>query len=244
MDFVHSEEAFPSPATAFAVARDLVAAELDVLGTFVLPPADGAPTRDFQTLHVDFGVPLDPRVRAPVAFATALHVPLAQPEAGAATRLVPLAELLAQRAWAPREELRRRWARYGVTHGAWPGADGYVEGSLARIVEASADVPPALPSVKAHPDFRCGLEFAGLAEELAFFARHGLAVEQVEVEVVVRPGELLVFDNLAFAHGRRGVRQPGELHQRVFGRILSPPAQASVRERLLDGFARPSAVAV
>jgi hypothetical protein len=53
----------------------------------------------------------------------------------------------------------------------------------------------------------------------------------------VAPGELLLFDNLALAHGRRGPRRPGELHQRVYGHQgLSRDAQCGLRGRLLDAF--------
>jgi hypothetical protein len=60
-------------------------------------------------------------------------------------------------------------------------------------------------------------EFTSLAAEIELFADRELQLEPVEIEVWLRPGELLVFDNLALAHGRRGTRQPGELNQRVFG---------------------------
>ncbi len=50
------------------------------------------------------------------------------------------------------------------------------------------------------------------------------------------PGELLLFDNLAVAHGRRGTRQPGELRQRVFGRHLQPAAQRELRDHVLAAF--------
>lgn len=52
-----------------------------------------------------------------------------------------------------------------------------------------------------------------------------------------QPGDLLVFDNLALAHGRRGTRQPGELHQRIFGRpALSVGEQIEFRDRVLAAF--------
>jgi hypothetical protein len=57
--------------------------------------------------------------------------------------------------------------------------------------------------VKTDPDFLCGTEFDTLGSELAFFRRHGLEVEDVQIDIVLRPGHLLVFDNLMFAHGRR-----------------------------------------
>jgi hypothetical protein len=233
--FIRLETRFSSEETAAGHARELIPEELDLIGDFVLPPADAGPTRDFQTLHFDFGMPLDPLADAPVGFFTALFVvPGASPTA--ATRLVPVRALLSQRAWSDHDELIRRWARYGVTHGTWPGAAGYTEGSMARILEALADAQPILPSVSADPEFRCGLEFMSLAAERAFFARHGIELDAVEIEVALRPGELLIFDNLALAHGRRGIRAPGELRQWVFGQTLTPDEQRAVRGRFLAAF--------
>ena len=233
------------PDDAFALAGSVVerccAPEglglLEVIGDFILPPHGGEETRDFQTLHFDFGLPLDPRVDWDVARYTALYIPAGAEKVSAVTRLVPLAVLLAQRTWPSGPELVRGLVDYGRTHGAWDDASGYVEGSLARLVEAAAGTAPLLPSVKADPGFLCGTEFNSLRAELEFFERHELDVTAVQVEIVLRPGELLVFDNLALAHGRRGIRRPGELRQRVFGhRGLSPTAQRRVRDRVLDAF--------
>jgi hypothetical protein len=234
-----------SPDDAFALAGGVVerccAAEglglLEVIGDFILPPHEGQETRDFQTLHFDFGLPLDPRVDWDVARYTALYISAGAEKVSAVTRLVPLAALLAQRTWPCGPELVRRLAGYGRTHGAWDDASGYVEGSLARLVEAAAGIAPLLPSVKADPAFLCGTEFNSLRAELEFFERHHLDVTAVQVEIALQPGELLVFDNLALAHGRRGIRRPGELRQRVFGhRGLSPTAQRGVRDRVLNAF--------
>jgi len=234
-----------SPEEAFARARGLIDRRCvadrwgpaELIGDFVLPPHEGPQTREFQTLHFDFGLPLDPKVEHDVARYTALYVVADRDRVSAVTRLVPLAGLLAQRRWPSGSELVRRLIAYGSTHGAWDDASGYVEGSLARLIEAAAGASPRLPSVKAEPEFLCGLEFDRLEAELAFFAHHGLRVEPVQVEVALQPGELLVFDNLAFAHGRRGIRQPGELHQRVFGhRRLNPSAQRRLRDRVLSAF--------
>jgi hypothetical protein len=210
---------------------------LSIIGDFVLPPEEGNETRDFQTLHFDFGLPLDPRLDQDVARYTALYIPLHAVGVSAATRLVPLRALLEQRTWPPRAQLLESLLAYGRTHGAWDDARGYVEGSLARVVEAAAGGSPRLPSVKRDPGFLCGLEFDSLAEELAFFASHRLRVEDVAIDVALAPGELLVFDNLALAHGRRGTRRPGELRQRVFGHeALDPAAQRELRDRVLSAF--------
>ena len=249
--FVRIDGPFQTSDGAFDVAGALVEAcraerglpPLSIIGDFVVPPSDGTHTRDFQTLHFDFGLPLDPRVERNVGRYTALYIPVEVASVRAATRLVPLAVLLAQRRWPPFPEVLERLTAYGRTHGAWDDDLGYTEGSLARIIEAAAaSGPPILPSVKVDPDFLCGLEFDSLSAELTFFRRCGLSVDDVEIEVPLEPGELLLFDNFAVAHGRRGTRQPGELRQRVYGHRLAPEAQGDLRDELLmEFFAAPRA---
>ncbi len=245
--FLHLAGAGLELEAAFTLAEELVeyasGRRPDVVGRYVVPPADGAPTRPFQTLHVDFGLPLTPVRPVDVATYTALMVPLDTPTEGATTRLVPLRELLGQRRWPEREELVRRLEQYGRTRGAWDDRDGYTEGSLARLVEAADGARPLLPSVK-EPGFRCGMEFDDAESEAAFFAVRGLDVAAVAVEVRLAPGDLLVFDNHAVAHGRRGRRLPGELHQRFFGLLgAGVDEQLRMRDRLLDRFRNPGSVA-
>jgi hypothetical protein len=241
-DFSSREEAFEAAGTVVARRCGADGVEpLAVVGDFVIPPPGGVPSRDFQTLHFDFGLPLVPVVAHDVACYTALYIARSAAGASATTRLVPLAPLLRRRDWPERPELLARFAAYGRTHGAWDDNQGYSEGSLARVIEAAAATSPVLPSVKADPDFLCGMEFDSLSAELAFFLRHSLDVEEVAIDIALRPGQLMVFDNLAVAHGRRGHRQPGELHQRVFGhRQLSPVDQRASRERLLSAFSSSS----
>jgi hypothetical protein len=239
--FVWIRSAFGTPAAAFESAQELIEEcsesnhheALGVIGEFVLPPPDGEATRDFQTLHFDFGLPVHPVRRQDVARYTALFVPPSVCGVTAVTRLVSLSALLGQRGWPERATLLGNLISYGESHGAWDDADGYSEGSLARLVEAAAGTP-RLPSVKSTPGFLCGMEFDTLTAELSFFDRLGLDVDAAQVEVPLHPGNLLVFDNLALAHGRRGTRRPGELHQRVFGqRSVSPAAQRALRDRVL-----------
>ncbi len=211
-------------------------AQIEVIGQFVVPPPDGPTSRDFQTLHIDFGIPLIPSRAADVARWTALHVPADRHGVTARTRLVPFAALLAKAATtAPeRGELLRRAAAYGESHGAWDRPAGYTEGSFARIVEATSSLAPTLPSVRTAPGFRCGMEFAALEAETAFLAAHGLHLDEVVEEILIAPGEMLIFDNLAVTHGRRGRRTAGELHQRIYGyRELPVPEQVALRDHWL-----------
>ena len=172
--FGASDEAFDVAGALFETCRfERGLPPLSIIGDFVLPPLDGAETRDFQTLHFDFGLPLDPKVEGDVARYIALHIPADVTGVRAVTRLVPLAALL---------------------------------------------------------------EFDSLSSELAFFARHGLRIDDAEIDINLQPGELLLFDNLALAHGRRGTRQPGELRQRAYGHRLQPAAQTKLRDDVLTAF--------
>jgi hypothetical protein len=227
---------------AFEAARAVVGGRcgadgidrLPVIGDFVIPPPGGVVSRDFQTLHFDFGLPLVPIVAQDVARYTMLYIEPSAAGVSATTRLVPLVPLLRQRHWPERSGLLARFVVYGRTHGAWDDSRGYSEGSLARVIEAAAGVSPVLPSVNADPNFLCGMEFDSVSAELAFFRRHGLDVGRVAIDIALEPGQLMIFDNLALAHGRRGCRQPGELHQRVFGqRQLSPVEQRASAQRVL-----------
>jgi hypothetical protein len=242
--FVWNRSAFATPAAAFATAQELIEQctasnghdALSVIGDFILPPPDGEATREFQTLHFDFGVPLRPLHNWDVARYTALFIPPSAVRVTAVTRLVPLDALFGQRRWPDGAVLLDNLMSYGESHGAWDDAEGYCEGSLARVLEAAAGTP-RLPSVKSTPGFLCGMEFDTLDAELTFFKRLGLDLNTVQVEVPLRPGDLLVFDNFALAHGRRGIRRPGELHQRIYGhRALSPAAQRTLRDRFLAAF--------
>ena len=70
----------------------------------------------------------------------------------------------------------------------------------------------------------------------ATFAAATPRIHDAEIDIHLQPGELLLFDNLALAHGRRGTRQPGELCQRVFGHHLQPAAQRKLRDHVLTAF--------
>jgi hypothetical protein len=241
--FVHLRASFAAPETAWSTARavceaaarlDPIGADmpgLEVVGEFAVPPPD-APRRPFQALHLDFGLPVASSQPVAVARFTALHVARDRPPTTARTRLVLLRRLLGQRAWPEPAALLERLREYGRRQ---HGGGEYVEGILARVVEA-ADASPSLPDAGA-PGFLCGMEFASRAEERAHLAARGLDLDRVEEQVHLEPGGLLVFDNLATAHGRSGLRAPLELRQLCLGyRRLDVRRQRLLLDRVLGAF--------
>jgi hypothetical protein len=200
---------------------------LQIVGRFTLPPP-GAECRDFQALHLDFGLPIASNAPTDVVRFTALHIEAGHAPTTAGTRIVALGALLTQRRWDLPERLvdrLRRYARAGFVE---------VEGILGRLIEV-ADGTPALPPPGG--DLLCGMEFESLAEERHHFAERGLDLDAAEHVVALRPGGLLIFDNLATAHGRLGRRQPLELQQLCLGyRKLDPHHQAELLARVMAQF--------
>lgn len=237
--FVHLSGGCESRERAWKAARDVFAAAaaddaigaqmpaLEVVGEFRLPPP-GARRRAFQALHIDFGLPVSFCRPVDVSRFTALYIDQRRASAHAVTRLVALGALFAQRVWPDIETLMDRLSRCGE-------ASNDVEGILGRLVEA-ADDSRSLPS-SGLPGFLCGMEFASRDEERELLARHGLDLDPAERRVRLAPGHLLVFDNLAIAHGRDGVRDYEELDQLCVGyRELQPRLQKELMARMLNTF--------
>jgi hypothetical protein len=243
--FVHLGGRYADKAAAWALAREIFASAahrdpiardmppLEIVGEFTVPPV-GAVRRNFQALHIDFGLPIDGCQAVDVARFSALHIDSGRLPSTAFTRIVPLRALLGQRAWPSRSDLLTRLRSY---QGGGHAGSSYIEGILARLVEA-ADGCRSLPST-GEPGFLCGMEFTSLPDEKVHFAQHGLDLDSVERRILLRAGEVLLFDNLAIAHGRAGKRQPEELHQLCIGyRALDIPGQQAVLHSVLDAFAR------
>jgi hypothetical protein len=237
--FVHLKCGWPGWTEAQGVSRQIVAVadasdpmgrdlpELSPVGEFIGPPV-GALRRDYQALHIDFGLPIIPEHPVDVARFTILRIDFNEPKSRAMTRIVGLGPLLGQRTWPAREVIAERLRR--STDPERP-----VEGILGRIVETVDEGSSLLPLTA--PGFLCGMEFSSHEEERSYFRSHGMDLAKAERRVVLGPQELLVIDNLRTAHGRLGRRREGELHQLCLGyRSLARISQRVLLDRILVAF--------
>ena len=250
--FVHLKSRWPGWAEAKRDSHEIIAAavvwdpigrdlpELSPVGEFIAPPP-GAIRRDYQALHIDFGLPILAEGPVDVARFTVLHIEMDQPGSRAMTRIVGHGPLLEQRIWPPRAVIVERLRRS-------TDPESPVEGILGRIIEA-VDEGTSLPSATV-PGFLCGMEFLSHEEESSYFRSHGMDLANVEHRVVLEPQDLLLIDNLRTAHGRLGRRRECELHQLFLGyRSLAPklpenparPNTRCVQFRLNEGRQPPDA---
>lgn len=201
--------------------------DLEVIGEFTVPPPD-APQRPFQALHIDFGLPLGGAIPVDVARFTALLRDARESQGRASTRLLSLRRLLAHQSWAERPLIARRLGRIA-------SADRRVEGILGRVIEVARAGRELVPL--GTPGHLCGMEFDSIEHERSFFADMGLPLTDVEEQVFLGPGELLLIDNLGTAHGRSGVRDVAELYQLFVGySSLHAPEQQRLLDRFLSVF--------
>lgn len=226
--------------------EERLACHKGVLRRLQLAKADKLPCREpdiqesFQALHHDMGLPLVSRhVQVGYLFSM-LYAPMGGTRGNAETRIVPVANLLRQRKRHSRTVCDLLLHDYADRFG-----DGWTEperhssgrlGCLARVVDAMLEQPELLSFFDQgtwewfRDDYASTDGRAELARETAWWAKHGYRLEQAETRITLRPGDMLMFDNVRCAHGRIGPRAPEEIWQVMWGvPRLSRAEIASIR---------------
>jgi hypothetical protein len=71
--------------------------------------------------------------------------------------------------------------------------------------------------------------------EYEFFRKHGLDIKCCEEQIEIKPGELLIVDNIRAVHGRIGPRNPKEIYQFLFGiERVTPQEIAEFRRYIVN----------
>jgi hypothetical protein len=238
----------PSVERAFALAmRTIAALALSEpytsmgYGDFQLAKADRTPVCDsivqanFQTLHFDYGLPVLSRPQQGFYGVVALYMPPETTGSFAETRIVQLRELKAETGLV-RKHAIERLCDYVCAHGdGWSQPSPTNTGRIAiflRVLEAlrgenrfAALIDSDSAGFISEATQSANTDSAYLELERSLFHEFGIDLGPVERRVRLRPGDMLLLDNVSIVHGRLGKRPARELWHMLFGvPDLSPPA--------------------
>ena len=224
---------------------------LVVLEEGQIPPENAEPN-SFLGLHFEHGHALIPDRAGRAVLFFALYYPYEVPLVAATTRLVDVCELARQRAWGPLDDVQTCLHRYAAERGSrwdWAHESGHRVSCFARILDGLT--PPyrltnfrTLARDEWYTASHGGNELATEEEEFQFYRSCGVNLEPIEQRLVLRPGDLLVVNNVRTIHGRIGSRPSGALRQILFG-IPNAPRNTltQISSRVLSLFAQDSGAA-
>jgi len=196
--------------------------------------------RIFQALHFDMGQPIISESNQSMYVLLALYKPKTGKESSARTRVVSVKKLLSQKKLNDKNLVEERLINYARNHG-----DGWTEPNVVntlrlacfgRVIDAMMGRNKLIDEI----DYTTGQWFDygnnsdGFSKEKLFFSECGFNLELAEEQINVKPGQLLIIDNMRCIHGRIGPRNPKEIYQFLFGvRSATPTMIADFREWLV-----------
>ena len=192
-----------------------------------IPVCDEIVQTGFQALHFDMGQPFLAEQAQTMYLISALYRPTSsEPNSEAKTRLVNLEKLLSQKSFGSKGEVEQKFTHYVSQYGdGWHEPEFHNTQRLAifaRVIDAVSGLNKMTEKI----DTMIGQCFEydesqkgnyGLKQETDFFAQAGLDLKKVEEQIEIKPGQLLIFDNLRCVHGRIGKRKKQELYNFIFG---------------------------
>lgn len=189
-----------------------------------LPVCEDIVQTGFQALHYDMGMPFLAEQPQTLYTVSALYRPIdSEPNPEAKTRIVYLPQLLSQQSV---DNAESKLIEYVRKHGdGWAQPEAHNTHRLAifaRVIDAItgrkslADKIDTMIGQCFNYDANLKGEY-GLKQEQEFFKAAGYDLPAVEDQIVLRPGEMLVFDNMRCVHGRVGKRRKRELINFIYG---------------------------
>lgn len=188
-----------------------------------IPVCDDVVASEFQILHFDMGMPLAEGKNQLLVTHVAIYLPAATTgRTSARTRLVELSGLLSHLNLSA-QELEHRLVDYVGRYGdGWGGINTRRLACFARLLDAVtggmevADETDRTVGQWFRSDAHLSSEVAHQLE-MSFFARKGIDLGRAEVDVRLKPGDLLLLDNTRVIHGRVGRRRAREVCNFMFG---------------------------
>ncbi|MGE4232887.1 MAG: hypothetical protein AB7F43_06100 [Bacteriovoracia bacterium] len=174
------------------------------------------------SLHFDMGLPLlGLENSANIYVFTCLYFPYDQTPSPTKTRLFDLKGLFAER--FDSKELEEAIYNYVRRYGdGWESFNSGRLACLGRLIEAAVS-GNSLLHMKEHriAEWFNRDEFGnlvrGMEKEEEFFSSNGISLSERETQVNLKPGDLLIIDNIRVAHGRIGKRSAEEIYQLMYG---------------------------
>ncbi len=203
-----------------------------------IPVCDDSVETSFQALHFDMGKPMMSLEPQNMFLITGLYINAKQTPKTAATRVINLRGLLKDPKFGGASVIEDRILEYVKKHGdGWTYPDKvntFRISCFARVMDAVAGTEEladyfdkSMAQWFQDPDNKDGHHSKDGEKE--FYGARGIDLETIEEDVVIKPGQLLIVDNMRTAHGRIGKRDARETLQFMYG-----VSDASPRE--IDGF--------
>jgi hypothetical protein len=214
-----------------------------------IPVCDDVVSTAFQILHFDMGFPFLEAMSELLVTHVGIYLPVdTDHSVTARTRLLPLNGLFCELAQSS-ADLEDRLVNYVRRYGdGWGDTNTGRLACLARLLDAVT----GKEELAGQRDKVVGQWFGtdqwlepDVAHhlELNFFERHGVDIVAREIEVLLRPGQLLIVDNLRVAHGRIGTRRSKEICNLMYGvSDLNAAEVRNARRSLSDILATPVSV--
>lgn len=176
-----------------------------------------------QALHFDMGMPFLPLENEKQAMVTliGLYQPIDSLPSKAKTRVLPLKGLLKD--WNISEKEEEQLKDYLENHGDGPREYNSKRLQLfARFLDAVKGYQELKNDgdksmAKWFSDEKDSEGLRSLEREYSFYQNHGLNLKNLEEQIQIEPGQMLIIDNTRVVHGRIGQRQRAELYQFMMG---------------------------
>lgn len=188
-----------------------------------IPVCDDIVATSFQVLHFDMGHPFMESQNQLFVSHVGIYLPKTTRHAiTARTRLVEMDGLLKHLSLAPEiiaKKIRAYVRKYGD---GWEGHNTYRIACFIRFLDALKDKPELADQI----DKTVGQWFenehkvkgaSAHQKELDFYAKHGIDLGELEHQIALKPGQILILDNTRVIHGRIGKRRTKELCNFMWG---------------------------
>ncbi len=204
-----------------------------------IPVCDDVVTSNFQVLHFDMGHPFVESngqllvTQVGIYLPATIHYPVT-----ARTRLVELDGLLAHLHVTPKQ-IEEKLITYVKAYGdGWTGHNTYRLACFARFIDA-LNTRHELETLIDQPvgqwfQTKNKLDEASAHQkEIAYYYKNGININKLEHHIALKPGQLLILDNIRVIHGRIGTRKRKELFNFMFGvEAIAPEDVTALRHAI------------